>query len=270
MPGKYLVSTSGGKLSIEKLTASQKLPNRPFFLSSNHGEFFGMATFAAMQDRIPFGSTLLHFDAHHDLSGIDKQKPVPKTQEEALSIEYPEADFVYPLFSNGVINRFFWVLPIGVTRDNMDEYLYTFGGMPHNIFPVIFNPNDLTSHCNASGTIIVRKNDQPNPMVFLGCLLFSELPELLGKLDPNFTVIDLDSDYFGSRHPSDRPGLAQYFPTDLRNGIWQFFQQFTNNRFSPVAGNLALSPDYFFRNDASIDRFAADFFLALRGSGLFI
>jgi len=259
VPGKYLASARNGFLRLKELQPNTKLGDRPIFLCSNHGEAFGQLAFAYLAGKLKPGSALLHFDAHHDLMGLTRIKPFPSDPQAALAASYDDAGFIHPLFFHGLVSRYLWVLPQGVDRVNMDQYLKYFAGLPHNPFPItadLFPPTraGFPYPVNREGSIPLPC--RPKQAVVLEVVLAAELEERTRRLKEEI-VLDFDLDYFGSVNSQFgdelAPEIAGFFPSDPLLGVSQSVQLLMRSRIRPAACVMAMSPEYFSRPERLSD-----------------
>lgn len=96
-----------GLVEMTKLGRESYL-NRPVFIMQDHDGAGRVWDAAYYHGVIPQGSTLVHVDAHDDLSLPDY---LPTTLEELGKHDYNVGDFILPRVNVGIVSNIVWIKP---------------------------------------------------------------------------------------------------------------------------------------------------------------
>ncbi|MBI4706702.1 MAG: UPF0489 family protein [Candidatus Omnitrophica bacterium] len=88
-----------------------KMINDGLWLVVDHGQMYNVVIEYLLKSRISRGATLIHFDAHSDLSMPSRIYGLGQNTIQNWWSEYDCASMIMPLFYHGVISRMYWIVP---------------------------------------------------------------------------------------------------------------------------------------------------------------
>ncbi len=200
--------------------------------------------------------TLVHFDSHGDIYdaslqqslymlfslkelNVSDNRRVEKALDDlAAGVQDISIDsFIVPAAIAGIIGGIYWVVP-RLDKNYVDCILRTYSGR----VKVVRNARNAVTHMTIN--VLDYNTDNVRRKMSVTVVDAAGLPHLKDRS----TILDIDEDYFGARHPKGQPDLIQFYPDDdVFEELMEEAMRAVRQKLRPSLVTIAQSPEFTFK-----------------------
>jgi hypothetical protein len=193
-----------------------QLSDPAVILTEDHGAVTPMLEMLRFNKKIPNGSTLIHFDYHHDIYADEPAMIYrkPRTESEARNTFAYCGNYVLSLIGTGTVRELVWVLPAFRLMMNHAEVSKQQLAMFQRNLVRTKRPHQIADKVSLVNTLSIADHEKEEPIrtFDLKTTLFDACTESFPSPDTP-VIIDIDMDWFGVKSPTVH-GFKD-FPLDI-------------------------------------------------------